>query len=92
MNPVICGDRSSDYVLRIETYHAQLGLLSDEGVSEDLGQSAHPEGDVVAVPPQGTDALLETDRRGHSYNNNFVNAYVTSVPDRRASEPDRRAS
>ena len=34
------------------TYHAGPGLLSDEGIPEDLGQSAHPEWNVVTVLSQ----------------------------------------
>lgn len=34
------------------TYHAGPGLFSNEGIPEDLGQSAHPERNVIAVHSQ----------------------------------------
>lgn len=40
------------------TYHAGPGLFSNEGIPEDLGQSAHPERNVITVPSQWTNALL----------------------------------
>ena len=40
-------------------YHASLGLFSDEGISKDPGQSAHPEGDVIFVLSQGPNTFLE---------------------------------
>lgn len=40
------------------TYHAGPWLFSNEGIPEDLGQSAHPERNVITVPSQWTNALL----------------------------------
>lgn len=40
-------------------YHAGPGVFSNERIPEDLGQSAHPERNVVAVPSQRTNALLQ---------------------------------
>ena len=50
-------------VRRKPIYHASLGLLSDEGISKDPGQSAHPEGDVILVLSQRPNTLLEIQSR-----------------------------
>lgn len=44
------------------TYHAGPGLFSNEGIPEDLGQSAHPERNVITVHSQWTYALLQDTR------------------------------
>ena len=56
-------------VRRKPIYHASLGLLSDEGISKDPGQSAHPEGDMIFVLSQRPNTLLEIQRVGLLYTN-----------------------
>mgnify|MGYP001372904012 FL=1 len=41
------------------TYHTSFSLFSDEGVSENLGKFAGPEGQMCALPAQGADTLFE---------------------------------
>lgn len=59
----ICLLRKSDHKTpKAQTYHAGPRLLSNEGISEDLGQSAHPERNVITVLSQWTNALLQDTR------------------------------
>ena len=48
-----------EHQIEIPTHHAGLGLLADEGVPEDLGELAGPEGQVGPLAAQSSDALLE---------------------------------
>ncbi len=53
--PVWCASGPFTMKLResvVLTYHAGPGLFPDEGIPEDLGQSAHPERNVITVPSQ----------------------------------------
>ena len=51
------------YVFIHSSHHAGFRLFADEGVAEDLGEFAGPEGQVAALPAQGADALFQCQQR-----------------------------
>lgn len=56
---VLQGVTSNGFWVRASSYyHAGSGVLAYERISEHLGELTHPEGDVLTVLPQRSDAFL----------------------------------